>query len=126
MAQALRVVAGLLLLGHGAVHLLFLLRADGDERYPFALHRSPRVPARVRRVAGTALAALVVLASAGLALAVWGVPWLGPGWPVLAVVAGLGSLVLVALARDRRLLVGVVIDLALLALAAIRPDGVVP
>lgn len=126
MPTALRVLAGAVLVAHGAVHLLFLLRADGDPRYPFGVHRLAGLRPSARRPVGAALAGVVVVAATALGLAVWGVSWLGPAWPVLAVLTAAASLLLVALVRDRRLALGAVINLGLLVLAAVRPDGVVP
>ncbi len=84
MTEVLRVLAAIVLAAHGLVHLLYLLPADDDPGYPFALHRLSVLPARWRRPAGAVLASIVVVAALALGLAVAGVPGLGAEWPALA------------------------------------------
>jgi hypothetical protein len=126
MNETLRVLAAVVLAAHGLVHLLYLLPADDDPSYPFALHRLSVLPARWRRAAGAVLASVVVVAALALGLAVVGVPGLDAGWRALALATAVPSLLLVALVRDRRLVVGAILDVALLALVVLHPDFVVP
>jgi len=112
-----RIVAGVLLLAHGLVHLLYLA-PDVPE---FALGQSWLVPEAARRPLGLWLMAATVLAFALLALAVWGVPGLSAEWPALAVVAALLSAVLLVLFWDIHLVLGLAIDAALIAVALARP-----
>lgn len=114
-----RVVAGLVLLAHGLVHLLYL----ADDVPEFSLDRA-WVPEDVRRPVGLALMAATVAAFALLALAVWQIPGLASHWPAIAIVASLTSLVLLGVFWNLYLLFGVVIDAAVLATALIRPDWV--
>jgi hypothetical protein len=63
-----------------------------------------------------------VAAFAVLALAVWGVPGLSAGWPLLAIVAGGLSLGLLVAFWNTRLLAGVAIDVVVIVLAVVRPE----
>lgn len=116
----LRIAAGLLLVAHGLVHLLYL----ADDVQEFSLDRSWLVPDVVRRPLALGLIASTVVAFAVLALAVWGVPGLSTAWPTLAVVACLVSMVLLILFWNTWLVLGVALDLALLAVALTRPAWV--
>jgi hypothetical protein len=53
---------------------------------------------------------------------VWGVPGLSTTWPTLTIVASAISLVLLIVFWSSRLVLGVAIDLALIAIALIRPE----
>lgn len=112
-----RVVAGILLLAHGLVHLLYLA-SDVRE---FSLARSWLVPETARRPLGIGLIAATVAAFALLALAVWGVPGLSAAWPAVTIVASLLSALLLILFWNPWLVLGLAIDLALLAIAVLRP-----
>jgi hypothetical protein len=117
MTVVVRVVAGVLLLAHGLVHLLYLV-PDVPE---FSFDRSWLVPESARRSLGLSLMVATVAAFALLALAVWGVPGLSAAWPALAVVACLlSSLVLVAFWHTQ-LVFGLAIDFALVVVAVTRP-----
>lgn len=113
-----RIVAGVLLLAHGLVHLLYL----APDVPAFSTQRSWLVPDTVRRPVALALIAATIAASAALALAVWGVPGLATAWPMPAVITGALSLVLLIAYWDARLILGVAIDGALIALAVVQPD----
>lgn len=117
MMVVVRVVTGILLLAHGLVHLLYLA-SDVRE---FSLERSWIVPETARRPLGIGLMAATVAAFALLALAVWGVPGLTAAWPAVTIVAGLLSALLLILFWNPWLALGLAIDLALLAIAVIRP-----
>src|SRR5512133_3627467 len=116
----IRITAGVLLLAHGLVHLLYLAN-DVSE---FSLDRSWLVPESARRPIGLGLIVATVAAFAILALAVWGVPGLSTAWPALTVVACLLSIVLLILFWSTWLVFGFAIDIVLLAVAVIRPDWV--
>lgn len=49
MNTVTRIVAGLLLIAHGLVHLLYLVSEPDDESYPFTLRDSWLVPESARR-----------------------------------------------------------------------------
>jgi hypothetical protein len=116
-----RALVGILLIAHGLVHMLYLAPEANDPRYPFTLRSSWLVPEAARRPTASVLIAATATAFVLLALAVWGVPGLSGAWPVPALVASAASLGLLIAFWDTRLLAGVVIDLALVALALIRP-----
>ena len=76
-----RFAAGVLLLAHGLVHLLYLADAVPE----FSLDRSWLVPDAARRPLALGLVATTIAAFAILALAVWGVPGLSArGQPSLS------------------------------------------
>jgi hypothetical protein len=66
--------------------------------------------------------AATVAAFALVALAVWGVPRLSAAWPAVTLVASLLSAALLVLFWNVRLVFGLAIDVALVAVAAMRPD----
>ena len=124
MAVLIRIVAGLFLIAHGLVHLLYLVHKEDDPSFPFTLKQSWLVPEAVRRPTGLVLLAATVAAFALLGLAVWGVPGLSGVWPLLAIVAAALSLVMLVAFWHRQFFVGIGIDVALIALAATRPEWV--
>ena len=114
---AVRVVAGVLLLAHGLVHLLYLA-PDVPE---FSIDRSWLLPASARRPAAWVLMVATVAGFALVALAVWGVPGLFAVWPALTIGACLLSMALLAAFWDTVLVIGIVIDVALVVIAVARP-----
>jgi hypothetical protein len=124
MAVPLRIAVGLLLVAHGLVHLLYLTPKEDDPSFPFTLKESWLVPEAVRRPVGLGLLAATVAAFALLGLTVWGVPGLSGVWSVIATVAAALSLVLLVAFWNSHLFVGIGIDVALIALAAIRPEWI--
>jgi hypothetical protein len=114
---AIRAVAGVLLVAHGLVHLLYLA-PDVPE---FTLEKSWLVPAAARRNLGIGLILATVVAFVLVGLAVWGVPGLSGAWPLLTVVASVLSLVLLIAYWDVRLVFGVILDLGLIAVAVAQP-----
>ena len=76
----LRIVAGVLLLAHGVVHLLYL----APDMSQFSTQRSWLVPEAARQPVALGLITAPIAASAVLALAVWGVPGLTAAWPLTA------------------------------------------
>jgi hypothetical protein len=117
MSTAVHAVAGLLLIAHGLVHLLYLA-PDVTEFDP---QRSWIVPTAARRPVSVALMVATVGAFALLGLAVWGVPVVRDAWPAIAVAASLCSLLLLGAFWNARLLFGVTIDAAVLMIAWLEP-----
>jgi hypothetical protein len=124
MSALIRAAAGLFLVSHGLVHLLYLVTKQDDPNFPFTLKRSWLVPEAARRPTGLVLVAATVAAFALLGLAVWGVPGLSGAWPVIAIVSASLSLVLIVAFWNSQFFVGIGIDIALIALAVIRPEWV--
>ena len=122
MEVVIRIVAGILLLAHGLVHLLYLVPEADDPGYPFNLDSSWLLPASARRPVALVLLAATLAGFALLALAVWGVPGLSSNWPLLAILAASLSLALLAAFWDVRLIVGVLIDVAIIVVAVIQPE----
>lgn len=118
MFALLRIVGGILVIAHGLVHLLYLV----DDVPEFRVDNSWVVPRDASRPVGVALVAATIVASVLLGLAVLGVPWLSGVWPVFAVAAAVTSLMLLAAFWDNPLVFGVAINLALIALAVMRPE----
>jgi hypothetical protein len=117
-AVLLRIVIGVLLIAHGLVHLLYLV-PDVPE---FSIERSWLVPESAGRSVALALIWATVAAFALLGLAVWGVPGLSGPWPAIAIVASVLSLALLVAFWSLSLIFGVLIDVALIAVAVIRPE----
>jgi hypothetical protein len=111
-----RVLAGVLLMAHGLVHLLYLA-PDVDA---FSIDDGP-VPEELRRPVALSLVAATVLAFTLVALGTWGVPGLSGQWGVLTVVASATSAVLLLAFWDRQLVLGIAIDAALVGVAVWRP-----
>lgn len=126
MAILLRIVAGVLLVAHGLVHLLFIAPDADDPSYAFSLDSSWLLPAAARRPVAYVLMAAVVAAFGASALALWGVPGLSAVWPWITIVAAGLSLVLLIVFWDARLFIGVIISLVLIALAVARPKWIKP
>jgi hypothetical protein len=115
---AVRVVAGVLLLAHGLVHLLYL----APDVPHFCIDRSWLLPAPARRPVARVLMAATVAGFALVALTVWGVPGLSAVWPALTIGACLLSMALLAGFWDTMLVIGIVIDVALMVIAVTRPE----
>ena len=124
MAVVIRIAAGLFLIAHGLVHVLYLARKEDDPSFPFTLKQSWLVPEAARRPTGLVLLAATVAAFALLGLAVWGVPGLSGAWPVIAIVAAALSLILLVAFWNSHLFVGIGIDGALIVLAATQPGWI--
>jgi len=122
MAVLIRIAAGLFLIAHGLVHLLYLLPRQDDPSFPFTLKQSWLVPETARRPTGLVLVAATVAAFALFGLAVWGVSGLSGTWPVIAIVSASLSLVLLVAYWSSQFFVGIGIDIALIALAVTRPE----
>ena len=124
MTVLLRVAVGFFLIAHGLVHLLYLVTKEDDPSWPFTLDKSWLVPDAVRRPAGIVLLAATVAAFVLLGLAVWGVPGLSGAWSAIAIVAATLSLIMLVAFWNSQLFVGICIDVALIALAAIQPGWI--
>lgn len=120
MNLAIRVVVGVLLVAHGLVHLLWFA-PNKDSSWPFTLD-ARWIPEAARRPVAVVLVGLTIVTFALLALAIWGVPVLGPLWPGLAVAAATSSLLMLVVFWNAQLIIGVVIDVAALVVAVVRPD----
>ena len=118
MDTLLRIVIGLLLIAHGLVHLLYLTE-DVPE---FSLENSWLVPASASRPIALDLMWATIVGFALLGLAVWGVPGLTSIWPALAIAGSVLSLLLLVAFWSWSLVFGVLIDVALTAIAVIRPE----
>jgi len=116
----IRIVAGLLLIAYGLVHLLYLTPEADNATYPFTLRVSWLVPETARRPVAIVLIAATIVVFALIGLAVWGVPGLSGAWPTFTILAASISLALLIAFWDARLIVGVVIDVALIVVALKR------
>lgn len=112
-----RGMVGLLLVAHGLVHLLYLA-ADVPE---FSIDKSWLIQKAWRRPVAWTLIGATVAGFALLGLAVWGVPGLRDVWPILAITASSMSAVLMVSFFNPRLLLGLVIDAALITAAITQP-----
>lgn len=118
----LRGFVGLLLVAHGLVHLLYLAK-DVPE---FSLDKSWLVPRAWRRAVAAILMAATVVGFALLGLAIWGVPGLRDVWPTLAITASGASALLMIAFFNPRLLLGLTIDAAIIAVAVTQPAWAQP
>ncbi|HEX6220578.1 MAG TPA: hypothetical protein VF115_05755 [Acidimicrobiia bacterium] len=118
MATLLRIVIGVLVAAHGLVHLLYLT----TDVHEFSLEGSWFVPESARRPVATVLIWATVAAFALPGPAVSGVPGLTGMWPAIAIVASVLSLALLVAFWSWSLIFGVLIDLALIAAAVVRPE----
>lgn len=118
MATFFRIVIGILVIAHGLVHLLYLT----DDVPEFSLDHSWLVSESASRPVAMVLMWTTVGAFVLLGLAVWGVPGLAGAWPVIASVASVLSLALLVTFWSWSLIFGVLIDLALIVAAVIRPE----
>ncbi len=122
MIVLVRIVVGVLLLAHGLVHLLYL-SADTLE---FSIDESWLLPPSVRRPIAGVLMAVTVAAFAVLAAAVWQVPGLRAAWVGVALVAAGASTLLLVVFWNWRLVLGLLINAAVVTLAVIRPAWLDP
>lgn len=121
MTLLARSAVGFLIFAHGLVHLLYLVPAAADPKYPFSLARSRLLPESARRPVALVLITAVVLGFLAAALALWGVPGLAGAWSGITIVAAILSLALLVAFWDRQLWIGALIDLLLVAAAVVRP-----
>ncbi len=121
MTGLARIIVGLLLLAHGLVHLLYIVPAAADPKYPFSLERSWLLPETARRPVAVVLMTVVVVGFLASALGLWGVPGLADAWSQLTIVAAGSSLVLLIAFWDRQLWIGVLVNILLITAALLRP-----
>ena len=121
MNIVVRIILGVLLIAHGLVHLLWFAPND-DSRWPFRLDRSWLMSEGTRKPVAVALVALIVAGFSLLGFAVWGAPGLVSIWPGLAIAAAAVSLAALVLYWDRQLVLGAVIDVAIIVVALWRPS----
>jgi hypothetical protein len=124
----LKIMLGLLLIGHALIHGAYLApapprTADGPE-WPFAMSRSWLVTGlgigpEVVRVLGAALIGLTLVTLLGAGLSAMGLLIPEGWWTQLAVSGAVASLAVLLLFFHPWLLLGVAIDLALLYLALV-------
>lgn len=122
MTTLARIVVGLLLLAHGLVHLLYIVPAPADPKYPFSLERSWLLPEPARRPFAYVLMTAVLVGFLASALAVWGTAGLAGAWSGITIAAAGSSLVLLIAFWDRQLWIGVAINVLLVAVALLRPS----
>lgn len=118
MDTLLRIVVGFLLIAHGLVHLLYLV----DDVQEFSLENSWLFPESASRPVALVLMWSTIAAFTLLGLAVWGVPGLTSIWPALAIIGSALSLLLLVTFWSWSLVFGVLINLAVIAIAVIRPE----
>lgn len=118
MDTLLRIVIGFLLVAHGLVHLLYLT----DDVPEFSLDNSWLLPESASRSAALVLMWATIAAFTLLGLAVWGVPGLNSIWPALAIIGSALSLLLLVAFWSWSLMFGILINLAIIAIAVIRPE----
>lgn len=118
MDTLLRIVIGFLLVAHGLVHLLYLT----DDVPEFSLDNSWLLPESASRSAALVLMWATIAAFTLLGLAVWGVPGLTSIWPALAIIGSALSLLLLVAFWSWSLMFGILINLAIIAIAVIRPE----
>ena len=118
MTVVIRVVAGILLIAHGLVHLLYLV----DDVSEFRLEDSWLVPDNASRPVAITLMTATIVASVLVGLEIWGVPRLSSIWDMYTVAAAVTSLALLFAFWGNRLVFGVALDVALIAVVVMRPE----
>ena len=124
-----RWVLAALLIGHGLVHVMFVMPAQSATAagpdWPFNLARSwaltdVKLDPNVIRVVGLALVAVVVAGFALAALSTLGILVPPGSWHVAVAVSALASAVLLVTFFDPQLVLGIGIDAGLLWIVAAR------
>ena len=116
----IRIVVGVLILAHGLVHLLYMAR-DVPEFSSGVFVAGSRVSTPTGRAGSHGDHRGRVRAGRARTM---GVPGLSGIWPALTIAAASLSLVLLVAFWSSWLILGVAIDIALIAIAAIRPGWV--
>jgi hypothetical protein len=113
----LRIVFGIVMFAHGAIHLLWLAPKPADPKYPFRWRSPllPKLPEATLKAVTIPLIALQVLAYSVAALGVVGVPALTGVWGAAAVLGSTLSIVLIAILWDRDFIFGPIVDVAIIA-----------
>jgi hypothetical protein len=114
-----RVLFGLLLLVHGAIHLAWLAPQPQDPKWPFAWKSPwlPSVPEETLRPVGTAAIALMMLCFVVAALGVWGVGFLAGVWVPAVVLGSALSFLVIGVLWHPWFVVGPTVDLLIAAAA---------
>ena len=116
----LELATGAFLILHGLVHLGYATPKPEDPKYPFVPERAwfvaaARLEAPTARALFLTVASLTILAFAAAGIGVFmGAGW----WPAFAVAGSVSSLVVLVLGFHPWLVLGVAIDLAILAAVA--------
>src|SRR5690349_93737 len=117
----LRILLGLFLIAHGLIHASYSAPRppEGPVRWPFELGQSwvlspLGISTTLARPLGTLLWIAATLLTVAAGLGVFGVPVLHESWRGLAVAGAVASLLLLAIYFDPMLIVGLVIDVALI------------
>jgi hypothetical protein len=118
MDTLLRIVIGFLLIAHGLVHLLYLT----DDVPEFSLEGSWLITASTSRSVALVLMWATIVAFTLVGLAVWDVPGLTSVWPALAIVGSALSLLFLVAFWSWSLVFGVLINVAIIAIAVVRPE----
>jgi len=117
-----RVLFGLLLLVHGAIHLLWLAPQPQDPKWPF-VWRSPWLPSvseETLRPVGTAVIALMMLCFVVAALGVWGVGFLAGVWVPAVVLGSVLSIIVIGVLWHPWFVAGPTVDLLIAAAALLN------
>jgi hypothetical protein len=121
--------AFLLLVGHGLVHLLYIVpqppRAEGAAEWPFAIEKSwlvtnLGVSVEVMQAVAVMLLTITVAALVGAGLAIIDLVVPSAWWPALVVTGAGASLLLLTLCFHPWLVIGVAIDVVLLYLVLVN------
>ena len=118
-----KLLLGFLFAAHGVIHLGYVTPAPSDPNYPFSLDKSWLVAGvglneSFVHTLGTLLAILTVAGYALAGLSAAGIVVPHAWWQSLTIVASVASLLLLIFFWHNWLIVGVLIDIALLALIA--------
>ena len=121
MATTLKILAGLFLVAHGLVHLMYFVPAD-DAKYPMTAAKSwlvTRAGASLQ-VVQVVVAVLATVAAVGfvlLALSFWGLVVPTSWFQTIAVVSVVASMLLIIITWSNTFVVAVLIDAAILVWA---------
>jgi hypothetical protein len=117
-----RLLFGLLLLAHGAIHLSWLAPKPTDPKWPFHWRSPwfPRTSEESLRGIGTAVIALMFLAYVVAALGVWGVAVLAGVWVPAAVLASALSFMVIAVLWHPWFVAGPTVDVIIAAAALLN------
>ena len=117
-----RVLFGLLLLVHGAIHLSWLAPQPEDPKWPF-VWRSPWLPSvseDTLRPVGTSVIALMMLCFVVAALGVWGVGFLAGVWVPAVVLGSVLSMIVIGVLWHPWFVAAPTVDLVIAAAALLN------
>ena len=117
-----RVLFGLLLLVHGAIHLSWLAPQPEDPKWPF-VWRSPWLPSvseDTLRPVGTSVIALMMLCFVVAALGVWGVGFLAGVWVPAVVLGSVLSMIVIGVLWHPWFVAAPTVDLVIVAAALLN------